>query len=82
MKRLIVAIFIVFVFVFAISSCSPDSADTSGGTSHTVDQDSLSDVTSSGAPETSEGDVQHDTMEPIIDTDTGWGPLIPMTPVE
>ncbi|MBR6767879.1 MAG: hypothetical protein IKM34_00110 [Clostridia bacterium] len=64
MKKIIVALMLLFVLVLSVVSCScgkeePSANDTKNSTSVT---------TTNSKP-----------REPIYDTDDSWGPLIPMT---
>ena len=69
MKKLIVALLLLFVLVLSVVSCScdcpfQDCAETTAG-----------DTTKTPAETTS----FWDNKEPVYDTDERWGPLIPMT---
>lgn len=76
-KSMVAAVALALLIVAAVmSSCTPESSDTAPSEVET----SAPFVTTNDGEDTSE--AQETSMEPIVDTDTGWGPLIPMTPVE
>ncbi len=72
MKKMILALVLLWVVVFSVVSCScdcpfQDCAETTAGD------------TSATAPVTT---TPVKPNEPVYDTDEGWGPLVPMKPVK
>lgn len=66
MKKLIVAMLLLLVLVVSVASCSCDSSAETTAAE-------TSDVTTPSV---------NTQKEPIYDTDTRWGDLIPMKPVK